>query len=138
MKIPSSVKNIIYGALAFLFLISFFIFSHSFSNDYKRLRNNGAFQYGKQQLYIHGGQQPPTQSIVPPQVDSIGEWMTFAYINKIFNLQNSYLKSNLNIVDVKYPNITLSKAASEAKIDEAIYLVSVKDLVNRYTSTTSQ
>ena len=41
-------------------------------------------------------------------VSAIRPWMTFDYINRLFNLPSDYLKTALKITDSRYPRITIS------------------------------
>jgi hypothetical protein len=65
-------------------------------------------------------------------VNLIDTWMTFSYINTIFKLPADYLKTNLNITDMRYPNITLGGYIIKNKLDKNIYLESVKKAVSDY------
>jgi hypothetical protein len=65
-------------------------------------------------------------------VDFIEGWMTFRYINHIFNLPESFLKTRLNIEDVNYPNIPLGRFAKSANIDSSAFLANIKDILRKY------
>ena len=41
-------------------------------------------------------------------VGLIRPWMTFDYIDKLFNIPAGYLKSQMNITDAHYPKLTLA------------------------------
>src|SRR5208283_6194519 len=41
-------------------------------------------------------------------VDVIRPWMTFDYINTAFRLPPDYLKTQLSVVDTRYPQLTIS------------------------------
>jgi hypothetical protein len=50
------------------------------------------------------------------EVGVIRPWMTFDYINRLFNLPKDYLKNQLQISDSHYPNLTLGSYASADKV----------------------
>ena len=67
--------------------------------------------------------------------DQIQAWMTFSYINYIFNLPPNYLLGALNIKDNRYPNLGINHA-KEKKLNYVSFLASVKGFVNQYTKNT--
>ena len=73
--------------------------------------------------------------ILPADANYIDSWMTFRYINVIFDLPENYLKDDLNIHDNNYPNVSLKKCALTDKIDPALFLDKVKQAVNAYLET---
>jgi hypothetical protein len=68
--------------------------------------------------------------------DQIQAWMTFSYINYIFNLPPNYLLGALNIKDNRYPNLGINQYAKEKKLNYVSFLASVKGFVNQYTKNT--
>lgn len=52
-------------------------------------------------------------------VTPIKDWMTFGYINKIYNLPQDYLKDKIGITNKKYPNMLIDKQNLEA-VREAV------------------
>lgn len=62
-------------------------------------------------------------------VNNIRDWMTFSYLNKIFKIPDNYLKSQLNISDSGYPNITISRAAKSQNVQTGVFLEKVKEAV---------
>jgi|SRR5579872_470616 len=70
--------------------------------------------------------------------DQIQGWMTFRYINHIFNLPSDYLAARLNISDSGYPNVTVDKYALDHNIDNMIFIQKVKDAVGSYQNGNSQ
>ena len=50
----------------------------------------------------------------------IRPWMTFDYINRIFNLPKDYLKDQLQISDAHYPNTTLGSSETVYEVQGAI------------------
>ncbi len=64
--------------------------------------------------------------------DSIQGWMTFDYVNRIFSLPTSYLKSSLNISDEKYPKELIERYAVVRGLNPGDFLKSVQDSVGNY------
>src|SRR5689334_17073815 len=50
---------------------------------------------------------------------AVEPWMTMRYINAVFKLSPEYLKTQLNIQDSRYPNISVSALAKEQKLSIA-------------------
>ncbi len=65
-------------------------------------------------------------------VDSVRTWMTFTYINKVFNLPSEYLKGALSITDSKYPHITIGGVAHEHKELSTVFLEKLKKAIREY------
>jgi hypothetical protein len=64
----------------------------------------------------------------------IQTWMTFDYVNHVFNISPDYLKKHLFITDTKYPRITISQYAKNVGIDKTIALQQVQQFVKLYVS----
>lgn len=65
-------------------------------------------------------------------VDKIDVWMTFQYVNFIFNLPEPYLKDRLTIKDVKYPNLSFARYIKNEKLDKAKFISEIQGLVREY------
>lgn len=65
-------------------------------------------------------------------VNSIESWMTFDYLNYLFNLPPSYLKSQLSITDTHYPRLSISQYARKQNFDPNAFLDSVKNALRPY------
>ena len=65
-------------------------------------------------------------------IDLISSWMTFDYINKIFNLPQDYLKDALVISDPHYPRIPISIYARIHGVSSAEFLLQVQQAVAAY------
>lgn len=65
----------------------------------------------------------------PSYIDS---WMTFGYINRVFNLPTTYLQQQLGIFDKKYPNVQLARYAKNQAIDATVFVAQVRLAVGRY------
>ena len=68
-------------------------------------------------------------------VQYIGAWMTFQYVNFIFNLPEEYLRTSLQIRDTNYPNITLGKYLRKNKLIRGEFVTSVQKAVRAYLVT---
>lgn len=95
--------------------------SHSVFSDYIRIRHEN---------YLYQRVQDRTN--VPANVELIRSWMTFSYINRIFNLPVDYLKNELGINDPDYPGVSISKAAKAGNISTSRYTDKVKDIIKQF------
>ncbi len=96
-------------------------------------------------LYRVGGLKPTrslnrnftfNKKIASP--DQIQSWMTFSYIDYIFNLPPDYLSKSLNINDSKYPNLGIRQYAKLNNLDSAVFLKQVQDSVIEYAKSIPQ
>ena len=71
----------------------------------------------------------------PVLIEDISPWMTFDYINKMFNLPPEYLKQTLNINDKRYPVITISQYSRKEKIKTNLAITNVQDAVKSYLAS---
>ncbi len=80
-------------------------------------------------------------------VSIIQSWMTFSYIDTIFNLPPTYLQTTLAVTDTHYPRISLGRYAKSQNVSEADFVERVKAAVTSYlthatstplTATTTQ
>jgi len=67
----------------------------------------------------------------------IQPWMTFDYVNKLFNVPPDYLKNGLTITDNSYPQLSLSGYARYQKTDTATVLTDVENSLAAYLTSTS-
>jgi hypothetical protein len=83
--------------------------------------------------YIRGHfrHQTLAQKITP---DQIRGWMTFRYVNLVFNLPPPYLQGVLNIKDSHYPNISLDALAKQQKLSSAQMLAKTAAAVKNFIS----
>lgn len=65
-------------------------------------------------------------------IQSIQSWMTFSYINHIFNLPNDYLKTELNISSTQYPNITIAKVIASQSLATNDFLTNMRGLIQTF------
>jgi len=73
-----------------------------------------------------------TNSITDKDVDFIDSWMTFSYVDTVFNLPSDYLQNQLKISNSSYPDITLAKYSRNAGLDRAMFIARVKKAVKDY------
>ena len=72
-------------------------------------------------------------------VNLIASWMTFDYINRIFNLPSDYLKNTLAISDTSYPRISISRYVKNQKLDPVQFLSEIqKTVANYFTALAGQ
>lgn len=65
----------------------------------------------------------------------IDTWMTFKYVNFIFNIPDTYLKDTLQIEDVRYPNLPIGRYTKTQKLDNVLYIKKIKEAVKNYVNT---
>ncbi len=70
-------------------------------------------------------------------VTIIRPWMTFAYIDKLFNVSSTYLQSSLSIQDPHYPQLSLSGYANYEHESVATLTTEVEDSLSTYLTATS-
>ena len=71
-------------------------------------------------------------------VSDISSWMTFDYINKVFNLPPTYLKQTLQINNTKYPVLTIAQYAKKAKINLSLLIINIQNAVRIYLTSPTQ
>lgn len=70
-------------------------------------------------------------------VDIVRPWMTFDYVNRIFNVSSTYLKNDLSITDPAYPHTTLSSYAQYSHIDPTLLTTQVEGALDNYLTGSS-
>lgn len=65
-------------------------------------------------------------------VSFISSWMTFDYLNKLFNLPPEYLKIQLSISDPAYPKLIIGNFAKDAHRTASGTLEEVQNAVRQY------
>jgi len=65
-------------------------------------------------------------------IEYIDTWMTFQYINFIFEMPNDYLKNGLNIKNNNYPNLPIGRYIKNEKLDKMVVINKIKMLVREY------
>jgi len=69
------------------------------------------------------------------EAEVIRPWMTFDYINQLFNLPKNYLKSNINITDSRYPNLSITELSESLSTSSISVLAEVESAVAESTTT---
>ena len=126
-------KNYLFVAITITIAV-FCISAFYFVRDASRFRGNAVFARPTlgRGFFMLQSRQP-----TPPSVESLEEWMTLNYINKLFNLPPDYLKLALAVSDVSYPNITISKLSAEKNESADAYVATVKEAVKSYLNQNS-
>ena len=75
---------------------------------------------------------PATMQDIP----SLQAWMTFDYIDHWFMLPPDYLKTTLNVNDVRYPRLTITRWAKDAGTTPAAALARVQNALKTYLAGT--
>ncbi len=65
-------------------------------------------------------------------IEFIDTWMTFQYVNFIFNLPDGYLKDTMKIDNIQYPKLPIGKYVKQKKLDKVQFLEEVKKSVREY------
>lgn len=65
-------------------------------------------------------------------INEVGVWMTFDYINFIFKLPPDYLKNYLSINDARYPNIKVGHYIRENNLNPAVFIQDIKQAIMIY------
>lgn len=115
-----------YVFIGLLFIVSALVLVRA-TLDIQRLRRAGAVPV-RHGFFFH---RNPAGSVSPnPSV--IEGWMTFGYINKIFDLPRTYLSERLGIANTKYPNMQLARYAKEQGVAVDAFLGEVRRAVGEY------
>jgi hypothetical protein len=76
----------------------------------------------------HGPLTVADTSIIRP-------WMTFDYVNKIFNLPPDYIKTTLAVTDPRYPQLSLGSYAKHIATTSNAFAGDVANVVRSYLLT---
>jgi hypothetical protein len=114
-------------AVALFLVIIFTVFSIESNID--ATMNLGALA---PQNYLH---HPALNRSIPPDPSAIADWMTFDYLNKVFKMPPEYLKNAMNILNAKYPRLTVRRFAADNSISPALALTQVKVAVQSFLSS---
>ena len=85
-------------------------------------------------LRVHGRSLPFKVPTVAPFVQG---WMTFDYLNKTYRLPGTYLRDSFQILDLRYPNISIRRFAQNGygSVSSTIFLV--EDAIRHYYSSST-
>lgn len=125
-----SIKRIFQWVLL-VFLAALLVFTlWKLGKDFCKLH-----QFRPERSIRFGRRWFPAQNIAAqPSPSAIKNWMTFRYINLLFNLPQDYLKSSLKITNTRYPNLTVDNLGKEQKRTSAEALSAVASAVQKYIS----
>jgi hypothetical protein len=70
-------------------------------------------------------------------INDISSWMTFDYINKIFNLPSTYFKETYQIKDKKYPILTIKQYTTETKTNTTLFVINIQKTIQAYLESSS-
>lgn len=128
-NVKSYIKYAIIFLVILLFVLGFFLV-----RDYMTLRRAQIIDARELQLSAlfkaHG---PLTAS----DVTVIRPWMTFDYINKLFNIPPGYLKNTLSISDSSYPQLSLYGYANHQHVNVTMVVSEVESSTRSYLTATS-
>ncbi len=62
----------------------------------------------------------------------IRPWMTFEYVNTVFNIPSSFLEKSLAIDDTRYPKLVISNFAKDRKVSEKEVISQIRNAVREY------
>jgi hypothetical protein len=125
-KTPQYIKFILILLVAIIIVLFGLLFL-----QFNVFRQSGGFRL--HQPWQNFGQYRRTFG--PADVKEVQSWMTFDYINKVFNLPPEYLKNKFSISDSKYPRISLAGYAKNHNIDISNFLSEVKDAIVNYSNS---
>jgi hypothetical protein len=97
--------------------------------QYQHIERLGYVSVHRQSLLrsLHG-----SGPLTAADASSTAAWMTFGYINRAFVLPSSYLETNLNIIDTRYPRMTIIEYGNDAGISQAAALSRVQNAISTY------
>ena len=72
-----------------------------------------------------------------PEIADIQSWMTFDYLNRVFNLPPNYLRETLQIQSVQYPRLSIRGLAKEQNTSGGVTTVLVQNAIRTYQMTHS-
>jgi hypothetical protein len=127
---PDKKIVIAYAFLVFLtilLVVLFFLLARDFRAA--RRADMGEGRLNLIQLLLRHKQ---ANEITDKDVEYIDYWMTFRYIDTVFNLPPNYLKDRFNIADSRFPDITLGNYAKDAGLDRTPFIVEVKKAVKDF------
>lgn len=122
--------------LAVILITLLIIFAVLLARNVRNVYRSGALrQHRSVTMLLRRNKQ--ANKISAADANYITSWMTFHYVNFIFNLPNDYLKNTLNINNSRYPDLTLTQYAKENKLDSNIFTENVKAAVRSFLNSRS-
>lgn len=68
---------------------------------------------------------------------TISPWMTFVFIEKVFNIPPGYLKDAAHIDDARYPRLTVRRYVRDHNLDQKTVIASLERAVRAYAASTT-
>jgi hypothetical protein len=129
----SDIKSYIKYAIIFL-VILLLVLCFFLVRDYVTLRHAQIISARELQLSAlfkaHGPLTASDVAVMRP-------WMTFDYINKLFNIPPDYLKNTLSIRDPSYPQLSLYGYANHQHLNITMVMSEVESSTRSYLTATS-
>jgi len=69
------------------------------------------------------------------EAGSVQIWMTFEYIDRAFSLPPTYLQTDLDITDIRFPRMTVAEYEKDAGLSDADALSKVQAAISAYFVT---
>ena len=129
MRMDKKKKKISKPLAVVLIIVIFFSLSFSV-RQYLRIQRFNIISSYRQEISSKIVQNHGTLN--QNNVNLISSWMTFDYINRVFDLPADYLKNSLNISDIQYPRIPISKYVKNHNLDANQFVTQVKNTVTDY------
>jgi hypothetical protein len=87
-------------------------------------------------LRFHGIRPPDIlrnrQPLTVNDINMIQPWMTFDYLNHVFNLPPDYLKTKLAVSDTRYPRLSLAHFIQNNHLDSNSVMAEVKRAISDF------
>ena len=135
MAIPQEKRTVRYVRYAIIVLVVvLFILLFFFVQNYRSLRREQIVSAHEAWLTLvlknHGPLPAADASTIRP-------WMTFDYIDRLFNVPPEYLKSQLGVTDPRYPKLSLSGYAKSGRLSLATVVGEVQGALHDYLTNGS-
>lgn len=110
----------------------------SLAHDIRGLVRSGGSRINQEKFRALLERRSAHQALTAHDADSIRPWMTFDYLNHVFQLPPEYLKNTFHISDAYYPSIVIQKEASALHISPEVFLEQIKDAVRGYLNSNNR
>jgi hypothetical protein len=128
-NIKSYIKYAIIFLAVLLLILGFFLVRNYVSLGRAQIINAREFQLSTL-LKNHGPVTANDANVIRP-------WMTFDYINKLFNIPPDYLKNTLSISDPSYPQLSLYGYADHQHANVTMVVSEVESSAREYLTAAS-
>lgn len=124
-------------ALAALFVFVIFIIA-SLTRDARLLMRSGGPRINKENIRALLEKQNARQPLPAQDIEYIKSWMTFDYINRVFQIPPEHFKIIFHISDPRYPKLVIRQAAKTLDISPEAFLAQVKNAIREYFNDKNQ